>query len=282
MLLMQGIHRALPVYLLMGVAAISVSAQQADDSQFKYGLAPQNVVENRLASYTRKNSEREPAVRRLFEEAGCMGDALTEQSVKGTKAPNLLCTLPGASDSTIIVGAHFDLVEAGSGVVDNWTGVALLSSLYQSLAITQRQHTYVFVAFSGEEAGLIGSTAFVKQLGDRRMRIKAMVNLDTLGLSDTKVWVTHADERLVGWLAGVAKVLNLPIAAVNVDNVGTTDSEPFRQKKIPAITVHSITPETLKILHSRADKIEAVHVDEYYRTYHLVAAYLALLDQKLE
>ena len=94
--------------------------------------------------------------------------------------------------------------------------------------------------------------------------------------------MTHADERLVGWLAGVAKVLNLPIAAVNVDNVGTTDSEPFRQKKIPAITVHSITPETLKILHSRADKIEAVHVDEYYRTYHLVAAYLALLDQKLE
>jgi len=40
---MQGIHRALPVYLLMGVAAISVSAQQADDSQFKYGLAPQTL-----------------------------------------------------------------------------------------------------------------------------------------------------------------------------------------------------------------------------------------------
>ena len=279
---MQGIHHALPICVLMGIAAISAWAQQADNSQLRYGLAPQTVIEDRLGAYTRKNSEREPAARRLFEEGGCMGDSLTEQPVKGTRAPNLLCTLVGASDSTIIVGAHFDLVEAGSGVVDNWTGVALLSSLYQSLAITQRQHTYVFVAFSGEEAGLIGSTAFVKQLGDRRMRIKAMVNLDTLGLSDTKVWVTHADERLVGWLAGVAKVLNLPIAAVNVDNVGTTDSEPFRQKKIPAITVHSITPETLKILHSRADKIEAVHVDEYYRTYHLVAAYLALLDQKLE
>ena len=68
---------------------------------------------------------------------------------------------------------------------------------------------------------------------------------------------------------------------MNVDNVGTTDSEPFRQQKIPAITVHSVTQETLKILHSKADTIEAVHLDEYYRTYRLLAAYLAVLDQKL-
>jgi len=280
LLVMQGIRRALSFYILSGMATICVWAQQAGN--FKYTLASPKVLEDRLAAYTRKNSEREPAVRRLFEEAGCIGEALTDQPVKGVKAPNLLCTLVGASDSTIIVGAHFDLVEAGDGVVDNWTGAALLSSLYQSLVIARRQHTYVFVAFSGEEKGLIGSTAFVKQLGDRRPRIKAMVNLDTLGLSDTKVWLSRSDKNLAGWLGGVAKTLGLPVQGVDVDRVGTTDSEPFRQQKIPAITVHSLTQETLKILHSRADKIEAVHVDEYYRTYRLLAAYLALLDQKLE
>jgi len=180
------------------------------------------------------------------------------------------------------VGAHFDLVEAGNGVVDNWTGAALLSSLYQGLAGISRRHTYVFVAFTGEETGLYGSKGFVKQLGDRRQRVKAMVNLDSLGLSETKVWVSHSDQNLVGWLGGVAAVTNLPVTGMNVDDVGTTDSEPFSQQKIPAITVHSVTTETLKILHSRGDKIEAVHVDEYYRTYQLVLAYLAVLDEKLE
>ena len=34
------------------------------------------VVQDRLGAYARKNVEREPAVRRLFEEAGCTGDAL--------------------------------------------------------------------------------------------------------------------------------------------------------------------------------------------------------------
>ncbi len=44
------------------------------------------VVQDRLGAYSRKNAEREPAVRRLFEDAGCKGDALIEQPVKGVKA----------------------------------------------------------------------------------------------------------------------------------------------------------------------------------------------------
>ncbi|MBZ5635766.1 MAG: Zn-dependent exopeptidase M28 [Acidobacteriia bacterium] len=278
---MRAIKSALPIYILLAAASHGV-AQQTNDSPFQYSLAPKKVVQDRLGAYARKNAEREPAVRRLFEEAGCTGDALTEQTVKGAKAPNVLCTLGSTTDSIIVVGAHFDLVEAGNGVVDNWTGAALLSSLYQGLAATPRLHTYVFVAFSGEETGLHGSLGFVKQLGDRRQRVRAMVNLDSLGLSETKVWTSHADQNLVGLLGGVAKALDLPVAGMNVDNVGTSDSEPFRQQKIPAITVHSVTQETLKILHSKADTIEAVHLDEYYRTYRLLAAYLAVLDQKLE
>jgi hypothetical protein len=279
---MRVINSAFSICIVLGLAATHALTQQLDNGQFPYRLAPKTVVQDRLGAYTRKNAEREPAVRRLFEEAGCTNQALTEQPVKGAKAPNLLCTLGGATDSMIVVGAHFDFVEAGSGVVDNWTGAALLSSLYQSLTGTLRRHTYVFVAFSGEEAGLYGSTAFVKQLGDRRQQVKAMVNLDSLGLSETKVWTSHSDQLLVGWLGGVAKVIGLPVTGMNVDDVGTTDSEPFRQQKIPAITVHSVTTETLKILHSRADKIEAVHLDEYYRTYQLLAAYLAVLDRQLE
>jgi hypothetical protein len=274
--------RLLHVALLLSLYAAGSYGQQADSQPIQFRRAAQTVVEDRLRTYTRKNRDREPAVKRLFEAAGCKGDALTEQPVKGVKWPNVICTFSGAEDSTIIVGAHFDLVETGSGVVDNWTGASLLSSLYEGLAGTPRKHTFLFVAFTAEESGLLGSRAFVKELGDHRNRIKAAVIMDSLGLSDTKIWTSHSDQDLVRIIAAVAGAANLPIAGVNVDEVGTTDSEPFRQQKIPSITLHSVTQDTLSILHSPSDQMGAVRIDAYYRSYELIQEYLAVLDQKLD
>jgi hypothetical protein len=53
----------------------------------------------------------------------------------------------------------------------------------------------------------------------------AMVNMDTLGLTSTEVWVGHSDERLTGALAYIAKQLNVPATGVNFDEVGGTDSQ---------------------------------------------------------
>ncbi len=243
---------------------------------------PKELIETRLRSYTTKNSTREPAIKRLFEEAGCKDDSVSEQTVRGTKAPNLICTLKGATDSTIVVGAHFDMIEYGNGVVDNWSGASLLPSFYQGLAESPRKHRFVLVAFTGEEKGLLGSQCFVKQLGDDRSRVRAMVNLDTVGLGKTQIWLSHSDRQMANWLAAVANQLNIPLGAVDVDKVGTTDSEPFREKKIPAMTVHSLTQSTLHILHSPQDTIENVSLADYYQTYRLVVAYLAAIDQRLE
>ncbi len=73
--------------------------------------------------------------------------------------------------------------------MDNWTGAALLPSLYEGLAGVPRRHTFRFVAFSAEERGLLGSKAYVAELGKSHEVVTAMVNLDTLGLSESEVWV---------------------------------------------------------------------------------------------
>jgi hypothetical protein len=127
--------------LLLVSASIAASAQT-----IHFSAVSQQVVEQRLGAYVKKNNQREPAVRQLFEGAGCAGDKLTEQPVKTLKAPNLICTLAGETESVIVVGAHFDLIEAGDGVVDNWTGASLLSSLYQGIAEVKRHHTFRFVS----------------------------------------------------------------------------------------------------------------------------------------
>jgi hypothetical protein len=265
------------------LVALSLSAAAQVTVQFT-PVPPVSVeiVEQRLGAYVTRNDQREPAVRQLFEDAGCAGEKLTEQPVKALKAPNLICTLAGETESEIVVGAHFDLVEAGHGVVDNWTGASLLPSLYQALAGVARRHTFRFVAFSGEEKGMVGSKAYVKQLGKTHEPVIAMVNMDTLGLGETEVWASHADPKLVRLLQQSAVAEGLPWSVVNVDQIGSTDSESFREKNIPAITIHSLTPATLPILHSPRDRIEEVHRDRYYRTYLLVLEYLAVLDHNLD
>jgi hypothetical protein len=76
--------------------------------------------------------------------------------------------------------------------------------------------------------------------------------------------------------------MKLPVATVNVDKVGSSDSETFRERKIPAITIHSLTQATLRILHSPQDTVKQIDFDAYYRTYRLMVGYLLVLDQNLQ
>lgn len=261
------------------ILGLGVSVCPAQSLQFS--AVPPEVVETRLRAYTARNEKREPAVRDLFEDAGCGAEHLTEQPVKGSKAPNLICTLSGATGEVIVVGAHFDLIEKGKGVADNWSGASLLASLYQGLAGVPRRHTFRFVAFAAEEAGMLGSKAYVREAIRTQEPIVSMVNMDTLGLTESEVWVSRADPRLLRLLGQVAGAMKLPVTGMNVDQVGSTDSESFRDKKIPAITIHSLTSSTLPILHSVRDQIGVIDQGKYYRSYQLVLAYLALLDQSL-
>jgi Zn-dependent M28 family amino/carboxypeptidase len=240
------------------------------------------VVEAQLGKYKGNNKQREATLKQMFIEAGCNNQHISEQSVKGSKLPNVICLLSGSSDKVIIVGAHFDRASEGDGVVDNWSGASLLPSLYQAVKNEPRKHTYIFIGFTDEEQGEIGSHFYAQQMTKEQVAATdAMVNIDTLGLAPTKVWVSHSDKRLTGALLYMPKQLNLPLTGVNVEQVGSTDAEQFSERKIPRITIHSLTQETwnAQILHTSKDKLSAMRLDDYYQTYRLMAAYIAFLDQ---
>jgi Iap family predicted aminopeptidase len=241
------------------------------------------IVQARLESVSRKISERRATLESLFRETGCDADRLSEKEIPHLKDANIVCTMPGTDAATIVVGAHYDLADKGTGAVDDWSGAALLPSLYQSLKAEPRRHTFVFIAFAGEEAGLRGSGAYVKQLSrDELKRVSAMVNLECLGTTTPKVWASRADKKLLELYVRVAAAIGVKPEASNVDNVGDDDSHSFLLANIPVLTIHSVTQDTLKILHSPADKLSAIHPAEYYAAYRLAANYLAALDQTAE
>ena len=193
-------------------AALGAAAVLAADS-FVFVPVPKAVVEERVQAYSKKPVERRDGLRRLFEAAGCVPPSLTEQAVKHERLGNVICTLPGLTDSKIVVGAHYDHLQVGSGVIDNWSGASLLASLYQSLTSRPRKHTILFIGFTAEEVGLRGSDFFARTLTkEERANFRAVVNLDSLGLSSTKVWASRSDAELVHTLSVVAKAMELPVA----------------------------------------------------------------------
>jgi Zn-dependent M28 family amino/carboxypeptidase len=232
--------------------------------------------------YQGKNEQRHDTLKALFEQVGCSGDNLKDAPVKHETIPNVICVLKGATDRVIIIGAHFDMVDAGSGVVDNWSGASLLPSIYDSLRANPRDHTLIFIGFSQEEKGLIGSADYANKMTKEDIaKTDAMINMDTVGLGPTAIWGNRADKRLTKEIITVASSMDIKLRNINFETIGSTDSESFAQKKIPALTFHSITRNTNKYLHTPDDKIDHMDVAEHYKTYKLVTKYIAYLDKTL-
>lgn len=250
----------------------------------RYSLVSREIFEARLQKYKGSDQQREATLKGLFAEAGCDNQHLSEQPVKDSKLPNIVCRLAGSTEKVIIVGAHFDHVSKGDGVADNWSGASLLPSLYEAVKAEPRKHSYVFVGFTDEEKGEIGSHFYANQMTEEQVAATdAMVNMDTLGLAPTEVWATHSDKKLTGALFYIAKQLKIPVTSVNVDYIGSADSVQFSNRKIPSITIHTLTQETwnARIIHSSKDNFSVIKLDDYYETYKLLSAYLAFLDQVL-
>lgn len=242
-------------------------------------LADQPLVRDRLASGAVGSRQRQAKIEGLFRDVGC---PVEEQRVDKNSG-NVICTLAGQTRATILIGGHFDFVEAGKGIVDDWSGASLLPSLYQALKSRPRQHTFVFIAFAAEERGLVGSARYVRNMtAEQKALTRAFINLECLGLAKVKVWTSRSTPALVTRLAEVAKVLDIPLQGVNVDQVGDDDTHPFLSAHIPVISIHSVTQETFPILHSPRDRMDAIHFDDYYAAYKLTAYYLAYLDVKTE
>ncbi len=269
---------SMPLLFAAGLLALPLQllSQEAPD----HTRLSREVVWKRLRrTVVRGDAARLEKLKGLFDRAGCRGEQLTEQPVPELGLPNLVCRLPGEGEGVIVVGAHYDAHPAGEGAVDNWSGAALLASLYESLKSRPRRHTFLFVGFAGGESRHRGAKAFAKGL--RKRQVRAMVNLECIGMVRPLAW-DYSDKRLLArYLKMVSRTTMLPVDVMPPDKLGKSDAEPFARRGIPALTIHSVSPSNYRIRRDERDIVEAIRENEYYETYALAAAYLAFLDANL-
>lgn len=243
-----------------------------------FSPAAKNDVLERARTIPDTNEERAAQLRAWFNQQGCSGNDLKEQKVESNAAPNVICRMPGESEDTVVIGAHFDRVTSKLRPIDNWRSASLLPSLYQCLRTRKRHYTMVFIAFSDSGNDPTGAQTYAAHLDQADLsHLRAMINLDALGLSPTKVWSTHSDKDLVAALMTMVYTMKLPASQISIAAAGKTDSEPFLDRKIPQITIHSITQINL------ADRTSTpFRPGAFYDSYKLICAYIAYLDDTLK
>ncbi|NQT27180.1 M28 family peptidase [candidate division KSB1 bacterium] len=107
----------------------------------------------------------------------------------------------GKTDTSIVLGGHIDSSNPHNpGANDNASGVAVMLELARVWSDSPRHYTLVFVAFGGEEEGLLGSEFFVKQYAQIDS-VALMFSLDMAGCDDTILILSDLkDKQTPKWL----------------------------------------------------------------------------------
>jgi len=99
------------------------------------------------------------------------------------RTSNVLATLKGLENPELVyvLSSHFDSNQRGPGADDNSSATAVLLETARVMASSPMPATTIFAAFTGEEAGLLGSREFVRQAVAAKMKFVGALNNDMIG-----------------------------------------------------------------------------------------------------
>lgn len=124
---------------------------------------------------------------------------VSSKLVSNFESRNIGCFINGtsSSDSLIVFSAHYDhLGGMGNktffpGANDNASGTSMMLDLLRYYTTHPPRYKTVFIFFAGEEAGLLGSSFFVKNSAFDLKKVKFLINLDLLGTGDDGIMVVN-------------------------------------------------------------------------------------------
>lgn len=162
---------------------------------------------------------------------------------------NIIGYVDNKADKTVIIGAHYDHLGMGgegslyaegeaihNGADDNASGVGIMLQLAERLKDSLANSNYVFIGFSGEEMGLLGSNYFCKNPTINLEQANYMINMDMVGR-------LREDKTLSITGTGTAPIWNQVLNSTNTgfklvlgeSGIGPSDHTSFYLQDIPAL-----------------------------------------------
>ena len=184
---------------------------------------------------------------------------VTKQTVSTSMSHNLVCDIKGESDDVIVLTAHYDSVPYSKGAYDNATGSVGIFAIANELKDKKLKHSLRFVWCGSEERGLLGSKAYVRDHKEELDNIKLCINIDMIGNTmGSSHAVCTSEEAFVHYLEYHSRMVGFPLGVKQ--GVYSSDSTPFADAGIPAVSFARWAAPGTGAIHSRVDVIE--HISE--------------------
>lgn len=174
-------------------------------------------------------------------------ESATDSLITGT---NVIGFWDNKATTTVVIGAHYDHLGMGgegslhregaavhNGADDNASGVAVMLQLALRLQAPEYSgNNYLFIAFSGEEMGLLGSNYFTKNATVDLKTVNYMINMDMVGrLNEEKALAVHGLGTSPIWGQTVFATNSSFKIAEHESGVGPSDHTSFYLNDIPVL-----------------------------------------------
>ncbi len=165
---------------------------------------------------------------------------------------NVVMDMPGEIPETIVFTAHYDSTSLSQGAYDNMSGCIGLLGIAEYFKENPHRYGLRFIFCGSEERGLLGSKAYVASHGKELDKIVLNINLDMIGSIMGKFIVCCTSEaELVHYVSYLA--LEKGFAAYAYQDVYSSDSTPFADKGIPAVSFARSAPGNTATIHNSYD-----------------------------
>ena len=165
---------------------------------------------------------------------------------------NVVLDMPGQAEQYIVFTAHYDSTPLSQGAYDNMSGSVGLLGLAEHYAKNPHRYGLRFVWCGCEERGLLGSKAYCTAHEQELDKIVLNINLDMIGCIMGKfIACATAEEKLVSYIEYFAAERGFGMEASQ--GVYSSDSTPFADRGIPAVSFARIAPNNTATIHNSYD-----------------------------
>ena len=165
---------------------------------------------------------------------------------------NVILDIPGKNGKYIVFTAHYDFTSLSQGSYDNMSGSIGLLGILEALGNAGCNYGLRFIWCGSEERGLLGAKAYVADHEDALKDIALCINLDMIGCIMGKFAACcTTEEKLVGYIQYMAAELGF--GCHTYQDVYSSDSTPFADKGIPAVSFARWAPNNTATIHNSYD-----------------------------
>ena len=197
------------------------------------------------------NINAKSAIRLIRDDIKTVKITLDQDEYKG-QSHNVVMEIPGEIDEWIVLTAHYDSTSLSQGAYDNMSGSVGLLGIAEAFKDKPHRRGLRFVWCGSEERGLLGSKAYVADHEAELSKIALNINLDMIGcIMGRFIACCTTEEKLVHYLQYLGNIQGFGIDPK--DGVYSSDSTPFADKGVPALSFARIAPQNTATIHNSYD-----------------------------